>query len=319
MHSPVKAAGGKARLVPDLVKLIPPYVGTRPDRRYVEPFFGGGALFWALSEMRAGDGQSMPYATVNDANTPLMCAFMAIRMEVGTVVDSLRWHARKHAEMGRDHYYKQRDLLNLTLARVDDTEAGHSSARNIAILSMPEHAARFLYINKACFNGLWRVNRAGRMNVPANDLVLTPERAEETNAILDEPNLRACALALANTRLFSVDYTDAVRDVRAGDLVYFDPPYDGTFSAYTSEGFDADDHAALSAVARDLVKIGARVVISNSDTPLVRSLYAGDDFKIGTLPCMHSMAASGEKRKRVDELVIVGGAVKDWKQTELLL
>jgi DNA adenine methylase len=179
-----------------------------------------------------------------------------------------------------------------------------------------DDAARFIYLNRAGFNGLWRVNQKGQMNVPAGDF-----KGDATKIMdaFDVQNLSACSIALCKAHITAGDYTDVLRTASAGDFVYLDPPYHGMYAGYTSDGFDDEDHRALAQVAKDLVARGVRVLISNSDTELVRELYTCDDFKIGTLPCMHSIAASGDKRKRVDELVIAGGGVRDWKQTELLL
>jgi len=300
----VRWAGGKGKIANDLAALVPPYVGRRADRRYLEPFAGGAALFFALAAASsdAPGGVDMRHVVLSDANEALMFAFYDVRTYVDRTIEELRAHVRAHVANGKLHYYATREHWN----EKRSTTSGD-----------------FLYLNRACFNGLWRVAKNGKMNTPAGDRVIKPEDIERDNALCDETNLRACALALAGVTLKSGDYTDAVKDVRAGDFVYFDPPYDGTFAGYTADGFDADSQRELAFVAREIVKAGARVMISNSDTELVREIYGSlagcEDFKLGTLATRHTMAAAGEKRKNVHELVICGGGVRDWKQTNLLL
>jgi DNA adenine methylase len=163
-------------------------------------------------------------------------------------------------------------------------------------------AAAFIYLNKTCFNGLWRVNRSGAFNVPMG---------RYTNPSICTPTvLRGAHTALALAELRNADYREAIADAERGDFLYFDPPYDpitrtANFTGYTAGLFGADDQRALAACARSLVRRGCRVMLSNSDTRFVRSLYR--DFKIERVMCGRSINSNGKRRGKVSELIITGG------------
>jgi DNA adenine methylase len=161
-------------------------------------------------------------------------------------------------------------------------------------------AAAFIYLNKTCFNGLWRVNAAGHFNVPLGEY--------KNPLICDERNLRACRDALQGIEIRHEDFAAVLGRAHEGDVVYFDPPYAPTsatskFANYTANGFGKSDHARMAKVATALKARGVRVVISNSDTPLVRELYA-DGFTVAPVMAPRSMAARGCSRGAVQELVI---------------
>ena len=163
-------------------------------------------------------------------------------------------------------------------------------------------AAALIYLNKTCFNGLWRVNRGGAFNVPmgryANPLICAPDK------------LRAASLVLARAELRCIDYRAVVAEAVRGDFVYFDPPYDpmsptASFTSYTAGKFGVDDQRTLAQCARELVERGCYVMLSNSDTLFIRALYR--DFRIARVKCARSINADAKSRGAVNELVITGG------------
>jgi DNA adenine methylase len=260
----LKWAGGKTQLLPQLRPLLPPR-----DRigRYFEPFVGSAALFFALRPRRA---------VLSDVNRELVSSYRAIKNDVEGVIRELRAHV-----YGAEHYYRVRDEVRP------------------ASLSPTARAARTIYLNKTCFNGLYRVNRAGRFNVPFG---------RYTNpSICDADNLRACSLALRHVELAVRDFSDVAKHARAGDFVYFDPPYvplsdTSDFTSYIPGGFGAAEQQRLAKVFAQLAQSGVHVMLSNSDTPPVRSLYAR--FHIHPVLASRSINSKITKRGKVGEVVV---------------
>jgi len=264
----VKWVGGKTKLLSELTRRMPPRY-----RRYYEPFVGGAALFFRVAPERA---------VLADVNADLIGLYQAVATDVGSVIRRLQHHRDAHDER---HYYDMRTRWN-----------DRDSSWNVA-----DRAAAFIYLNKTCFNGLWRVNRAGDFNVPIGRYTDPPICVPEA--------LRAAQVALADADLRNVDYREAVADAGRGDFIYFDPPYDpvtptANFTSYTSGAFNADDQRELAETARKLVARGCHVMLSNSDTPFVRSLYRG--FKIDRVKCSRAINSNASKRGDVDEVIVSG-------------
>lgn len=271
----LKWAGGKTKLLPELLARLPSSYG-----RFYEPFAGGAAMFFALAAKRAhgeaGEATrpiNARWAVLGDANADLMATYGHVRDDVEAVIRILELYQRDHAAHGETQYYGARTLFN-----------EHK-------LTPLQRAAALIYLNKTCFNGLWRVNRAGHFNVPMGSY--------KNPTICDAPALRAASRALAGADLRAGDYRVTVADAEPGDLVYVDPPYDGTFGAYTSETFD---QRALAEWVRELTDRGVYVMASNADTPLVRSLYAG--YTLEVVRGARAINSDGEGRGAVDELLI---------------
>ena len=262
----LKWAGGKRQLLPELLRRLPAAFGA-----YHEPFVGGGALFFAL----AAQGR-VGRASLSDANPSLIDVYLALRDEVEAVIAHLR--QQKH---DRDHYYAVRAL------RPED-------------LSLPERAARIIYLNKTCYNGLYRENRAGQFNVPFG---------RYTNpTICDEPNLRAASAVLQGVDIAQRHFATVLDYARPGDLVYFDPPYDplsatANFTGYDRRGFGPDDQRQLRDVFAELGRRGVRAMLSNSDTPFIRELYAG--FPLEQVFVGRAVNSRVEGRGKVAEVVVV--------------
>ncbi len=258
----LKWAGGKAQLVPDLLRCFPAGFG-----RYYEPFLGGGALFFAAGPRRA---------TLTDLNADLVEVYRVVQGDVEALIEQLGGYRN-----ARDQYYRVR-------------------AQDPASLTPVERAARFIYLNRTCYNGLYRVNRAGRFNVPFGRY--------KNPRICDAPNLRAASHALRRATLRVADFAEATRGARAGDLVYCDPPFDplsktALFTSYTAGGFGPEAQARLAQTCRDLAARGVHVLVSNSDTPLIRDLYR--DFRIVELQARRAINRNANGRGPVTELLIL--------------
>jgi DNA adenine methylase len=265
----VKWVGGKTKLLPELLARMP-----ERFNRYYEPFVGGAALFFRLAPRRA---------VLNDYNHDLVGPYTTIARDVNAVIRRLEMHREAHSEA---HYYDTR-------ARWNDREVSWST---------PERAAAFIYLNKTCFNGLWRVNRSGAFNVPLGRYADPPICVPE--------NLRAAQKLLARAEIRRADYREAVADAKAGDFLYFDPPYDpvtptANFTSYTTSTFGPDEQKQLADTARALVAKGCYVMLSNSDTPFIRSIYKG--LRIDRVKCARAINSNAAKRGDVDEVIITGG------------
>lgn len=259
-------AGGKRRLVPFLVKHIPPDFSN--NNRYYEPFLGAGSLFFRLKPFNA---------TLSDNNKDLIECYKAVQKRPYLVAKYLRQHLLNNCE---DYYYKMRKRYN-------------NSELSIA------KAALFIYLNKTCFNGIWRVNKKGEFNVPYGH--------RENPTLPSKDNLLNLSRALSKAKIVHNDYKQVVKYVGEGDFVYFDPPYpplNGTsfFTHYTKEGFNKKNHVELASVVNMLNKIGCYIMVSNADTPYIRSLYE-DTFNIHELEVIRWIRTDG-KRYKVREINI---------------
>ena len=265
----LKWAGGKTQLLTQLEALFPP---PGEVKRYLEPFVGSGAVFFHLHNAHRPET-----IVLADSNADLIDTYRAIRDDVDAVIRTLRRHRKAHS---KEHYYRVRALDGSQLSRC-------------------ERAARTIYLNKTCFNGLYRVNSKGRFNVPLGRYRNPP--------ILDAPNLRAVASALRDVELKVADFRATLEYARTGDFVYFDPPYEplsptSSFTAYTRGSFGERDQEALAGVFRALSDMGCRVMLSNSDTPLVHRLYR--EFWIQRVDARRSINSNGNRRGRIAEAVV---------------
>lgn len=263
----LKWAGGKRQLLPELRKHFPAKFGV-----YYEPFVGGGAVFFDLATSGRLHGRGVSLA---DSNVELIKTYRAIRQDVDAVIWMLRSHARQHSEK---HFYETRAAKVVTSTQI---------------------AARMIYLNRTCFNGLYRVNKSGGFNVPFG-------RYKDPN-ICDPEALRACSKVLQGVQLDTVDFETAVGDAIKRDFIYFDPPYvplggEADFTQYTADGFAWKDHERLAFCARGLRKRGVHVLLSNVDLPVVRKLYSG--FEMRTVEARRNINSKAGKRGPVNELLI---------------
>ena len=260
----LKWAGGKSQLLGRLRTRVPASYG-----RYFEPFLGGGALFFALLPKRG---------VLSDVNREIIDCYTAVRDDVTGLVAALRDH-----RYDSEHYYAVRDTDPAKLSRV-------------------ERAARTIFLNKTGFNGLYRVNRSGKFNVPFGRYAKP--------AICDEENLRACSAALANVELVAADFESAASRAIAGDFVYFDPPYvplsrTAAFTAYAPGGFDLVAQSRLAAFFGKLAARGVVVLLSNSDVPEIRKLYAR--YRMDSIEASRVINCKATRRGPVRELLVHHG------------
>lgn len=261
-------AGGKQGLVSQLVSHLPPGFGQN-GATYFEPFLGAGALFLATLPARA---------VLSDLNSHLIHCFRAIRDNPGQMYRSCRTHEQKTC---RSYYYEVREAFN---ARLNEQTVAQ--------------AARLLYLNRSCFNGIFRVNTDGEYNVPFGNKprLLMPTLRD----------FRALSNALSQVSLECRPY-DAVLDwAKPGDFIYLDPPYpplNGTsyFTHYTKERFSETDQRHVGHVARELTSRGCLVMISNADTPAVRGLYS--KWRYHVLPVRRYVSCKSQ-RQEVKETII---------------
>jgi DNA adenine methylase len=243
--------------------------------RYIEPFVGGGALFFGLSA-RPLSSERQPRALLADVNQRLIRTYRGVRDAVDDVIALLR-DCRHEAQF----YYDMRE-------------------RSIDERSDAEVAAWLIYLNKIGFNGLYRVNRQNRFNVPFG--------RHKNPTICDEPTLRACSRALEGVELQVEDFEQVAERAEAGDLVYFDPPYvplsmTSSFTRYTSDGFDGADQIRLRDLALRLKRRGVHVLLSNSSADYVRELYQ-QDFEIIEVSATRQVNSKASGRGAITELVI---------------
>lgn len=257
----MKWAGGKTQLLGELCSRLPSSYG-----RYFEPFSGSAALFFRLQPTTA---------TLADANEELIHCFRVARDRVGELIADLGTH-----ENDPEYFYSVRAL---DPGGLDDVG----------------RASRFIYLNRTCFNGLYRVNRRGQFN--------TPFGAYKNPRICNADNLRAASAALQGVDLWDCDYRDALTVAEAGDFVYLDPPYVpvslySDFKRYTKEQFREDDQVDLAGVFRDLGARGCLVMLSNSSAPLVHELYS--DFNVEVVQARRMINSNPGGRGCVDEVIV---------------
>lgn len=265
----LKWAGGKRRLLKQYEEHFPSQFGS-----YFEPFVGGGAVFFWLFQKKALHQKPI---VLNDINPELHNFYQVLKSNCDELIDRLAVHQRKH---NQDYYYKVRK-------------------KNQRRMTPLNRAARLMYLNRTCFNGLYRVNQKGQFNVPMGRY--------KNPLICDATGLKAASSALQSTTLTLGTFKDAVKNAKSGDLVYFDPPYvplnpTSNFTSYTKENFGLKDQQELAELFAELASRGVKVLLSNSDTPLVTELYKGfEQFKILAPRAINSKA---EKRQKISELLI---------------
>ena len=266
----VKWAGGKRQILDKLIKYVPEDFNT-----YYEPFVGGGALFFELSPKNA---------VINDSNEELINVFRCIKDEekLTKMCNELNHHEANHSE---EYYYKIRNI---------DRDKNKFNR-----LFDYKRAARTIYLNKACFNGLYRVNSKGEFNVPFGKKLKVNTYEGQNIGIIH------AYLNFNNIKILSIDFEEAVKDAKEGDFIYCDPPYDSdtsTFNSYTEDGFSKDEQIRLSNVFKNLSDRGCYVMLSNHNTILINELYK--DFYIHKITAKRNINSNGKKRGKVEEVII---------------
>jgi DNA adenine methylase len=268
----IKWVGGKRQLLDEISVHIPKRFHT-----YHEPFLGSGAVFFYLWNLKQQGKIYFKNAILSDINEDLITTFLVVRDKPSELIKHLSFHAKMHS---KEHYYSTRALPANGLSKID-------------------RAARFIYLNKTCFNGLYRVNAKGQFNVPIGSYV-RPN-------ILDEERIRAASVALADAEIFLEDFRRVGERAKKGDFVYFDPPYiplspTSSFTSYTQQGFDLEQQEALAALVKVLNAKQVRVLLSNSSNEITQGLYR--DFKTREVFANRAINSKATGRGRIKELLV---------------
>lgn len=261
----VKWVGGKRQLMFELIKNMP-----KSYNRYFEPFIGGGALFFELQPENA---------YISDMNEELINLYSVVRDNVYELIEDLGKH-----EVSKEYF--------LEIRNIDRSE-------KYAGLSSIERASRFIYLNRTCFNGMYRVNSQGQFNVPFGHY--------KNPRIIDESNLLNCSKLLNKTEIKCADFSEILTKVQKDDFVYFDPPYvplneTSSFTSYTKDGFDIDMQFKLRDVCDELDSMGVKFMLSNSDTKLVNELYA--NYEIKKVFASRQINANADGRGKITEVLV---------------
>ncbi|MGH9549393.1 MAG: DNA adenine methylase [Terriglobales bacterium] len=261
----LKWAGGKGQLLKHFDKHYPPQF-----ERYFEPFIGGGAVFFSFAAEHADLS-----ATISDCNAELINCYKVVRDCVDDLIEALKEHKNESA-----HYYIVR-------------------SQDVSRLTKVQRAARLIYLNRTCFNGLYRVNRSGQFNVPFGKY--------KNPRIVNEENLHMASQVLQRTTILNCPFSEIRNKVAVGDFVYLDPPYQpisttSNFTGYTAGSFTLKDQEKLAQFVRELDRRGAYFMLSNSDNEQIEELY--QRFQIHRVDAARAINCKGNRRGRISELLI---------------
>ena len=264
----LKWAGGKSQLLPKIDKYLPAQYST-----YYEPFIGGGAVLFYLQPKSA---------VINDSSEELINAYRVIRDNLDELVEDLKGYVNCE-----EYFYEVRSW--------DRNE------QEYAKLSPLKRASRIIFLNKTCYNGLFRVNKSGQFNAPFGNY--------KNPNIVNEPVLRAVSnyLNKANVRINCGDFEESLKHIRKGAFAYIDPPYDpvsdsANFTGYDKGGFDKREQERLKEVCHNLDKKGVKFLLSNSATEFIKNLYR--DYKYEIISARRAINSNGNKRGEVDEILV---------------
>lgn len=267
----VKWAGGKGQLIEQFIPLFPKKIN-----RYFEPFVGSGAVFFFITQKF-----NPKEIILSDTNEELINTYKIIKEDVERLIVELKQHSEYHKAEGKKYY--------LTIR-----------ATNPKLLPDLERAARFIYLNKTCFNGLYRVNSKGQFNVPMGDY--------KNPDIIQEDRLRKVSKLLQKVILKVMSFEKIVSLAKKGDFIYFDPPYyplkKTSFTSYNKDIFMEKEQTLLRDVFVKLHKKGCLVMESNSDTEFIKKLYDSKEFKIHIVKATRMINSDANGRGKINEVVI---------------
>lgn len=277
MEPILKWAGGKRNLLPIINEIIDKSEFEPEVGNYFEPFVGGGALCF---------DREFPHVCINDLNEELINVYKQIKKNPTKLIKALENHAENHC---KEYYLLIRGL---------DRHDSYKSMDNV------ERAARIIYLNRTCYNGLYRVNKNGKFNVPMGNYnkpeIVMKDRIWSISKYLSSNKVK----------ILNKDFIDAVSEAQSGDLIYFDPPYDYDnegFSTYTAEGFGYEQLKALKKLSDELVERGCFVILSNNETRNVLNLFENDDrYEIMKVKAARVISCDGKKRNKANEVIIYG-------------
>jgi DNA adenine methylase len=262
----IKWVGGKRRVIPELQKRLP-----EKFNRYFEPFIGGGAFLFHLNRKNS---------FISDLNSELINLYRVVKDSVDELMEDLELH-----ENSSEYYYNIRNL--------DRDRESYKKLSDI------EKASRFIYLNKSCFNGLYRVNRKGEFNVPFGKY--------KSPIYFERENLLKCSRFLQGVEIEQGDFTTYRQEIEREDFVYFDPPYfpitdTSNFTSYTKDGFGIDEQTRLLEFLREIDGKGAFFMLSNSYSEFTIDFYK--EFNIDTIGVGRSINSRGDKRGKVKEIIV---------------
>lgn len=267
----VKWVGGKRQIIDEIITYVPDSFST-----YYEPFLGGGAVLFELQPKKA---------VVNDVNEELMNIYEVIKDNVDELIEGLKRHKIKN---DKAYFYEIREL--------------DRNREQYNLLTPVERAARIIYLNKTCYNGLFRVNKSGEFNAPFGNY--------KNPNIVNETTLRAVSAYFnkAKIRFTCQDFEDALKWSRKGAFVYLDPPYDpvsetASFTGYDKGGFDRNEQIRLKKTCDKLNKKGIKFLLSNSATDFIMDLY--QDYKIEVIQAKRAINSKADRRGNVDEVLVM--------------
>jgi len=272
----VKWAGGKKQLLKQFKQFFPKEI-----KRYFEPFVGGGAVAFFLLKTHP----EIETIYLSDINKELIITYNVVKRNIDELINLLNKYKSKHS---KEFYSKIRE---------EDVEK----------LTPIQIAARFIYLNKTCFNGLYRVNSKGKFNVPMGNY--------KNPGIFNEEELREISKLLQKDDIKALQFYDAVKDVNKGDFIYFDPPYyplkKESFTTYTKEQFLEKEQKMLAELFKELDKKGCKVMLSNSDTPFIKELYK--EYNISFVKANRMINCDATKRGKVNEVVVTNYSIEEQK------
>ena len=267
----LKWAGGKQRLLSQYSPFLPDSLSIK---RYFEPFIGSAAVFFHYQPQRA---------TLADRNEKLIELYQIVRDDVDNLIAALQPHRNE-----ADYYYQIR-------------------GQNPGELTAVQRAARLIYLNKTCYNGLYRENSKGEFNVPFGRY--------QNPTICDEARLHAASQALQAVQLIADDFENVVKMAESGDFIYFDPPYaplnaTSSFTSYSKHGFTPADQKRLADTVETLNRRGCLVMLSNSNAPLIHELYSGNGYHLQPIQARRNINSKAERRGPIKELLITNYKLK---------
>lgn len=263
----IKWAGGKKQLLEQFKPLFPEKI-----ERYFEPFVGGGTVAFFLLKTHP----EIKKIFLSDINEELIITYNQVKGNIEELVKKLKEYKGRH---DKEFYYKIR-------------------GQDVGKLSKVEIAARFIYLNRTCFNGLYRVNSTGKFNVPIGSY--------KNPNIVNEKDLREISELLQKDDIKTIQFDEAVKNAKEGDFVYFDPPYyplkKESFTTYTKNKFLEEEQIKLADIFRQLHYRGVKIMLSNSDTKFIKNLYEG--YKIHFVQATRMINCDATKRGKINEVVI---------------
>lgn len=292
----LKWAGGKSQLLKQFENYFPDELKKGKIKSYFEPFVGGGSVFFHIAQKYA-----LENVYLGDINKELILTYRVIQKDVSGLIKILKKYSKKYLNLGESDrkffYYDIRDRYNLQAEKTDYKKYSHH---------WRERVAQLIFLNKTCFNGLFRVNRQGEFNVPFGRY--------KNPKIIDENNLKRVSLLLQKSKIKTSDFTEIKKNVTENSFVYFDPPYrpisnTSNFTSYSTCIFNDDEQRRLAGLYKRLSLKGVKVMLSNSDPKNVDEkdnffdiLYK--DYHIYRVPARRLINSKADRRGQINELII---------------